>query len=88
LTAGPTYTARTYTRVITDTMCGADYAKMQLIPESKCIRECVRNGGKYAFLQEFSCSMPALYTLTSSREDHFLVKEDICGPLIFHQMKS
>jgi hypothetical protein len=30
----------------------------------------------------------ALYTVTSSLEDYFLVKEDICDPLIFHQMKS
>jgi hypothetical protein len=33
-------------------------------------------------------SIPALYAHASSMEDHFLVREDICGPLIFHQMKS
>jgi hypothetical protein len=50
LTAGPTYTTRTYTGVITDTMCEADHAKMQITPESKCVQECVRNGAKYALL--------------------------------------
>ncbi len=45
--------AKTYTGVITDTMCGADHAHMGVNPESKCVIECVKNGGgkyKYALL--------------------------------------
>jgi hypothetical protein len=51
LTAGPGYVpSRDYTGIITDSMCGADHAKMQLTPENKCVQECVRNGAKYALL--------------------------------------
>jgi hypothetical protein len=51
LTAGPGYVpSRDYTGIITDSMCGADHAKMQLTPESKCVQECVRSGAKYALL--------------------------------------
>ncbi|MBI5281232.1 MAG: hypothetical protein HY858_06065 [Candidatus Solibacter usitatus] len=45
--------ARTYTGVITDTMCGADHAHMGITPAGKCVRECVQSGGgrwKYALL--------------------------------------
>jgi hypothetical protein len=34
-------TSRTFTGVITDTMCGPNHAKMHVTPESKCVRECV-----------------------------------------------
>lgn len=47
--------ARTYTGVVTDTMCGADHAHMGVSPDAKCVRECVRSGGgkwKYALLVE------------------------------------
>jgi len=50
LTAGPTYTIWTYKGVITDSMCGTDHSKMQIAPESKCVRECVQSGAKYALL--------------------------------------
>jgi hypothetical protein len=44
---------KTYTGVITDTMCGADHAHMGITPDAKCVRECVRMPGgewKYALL--------------------------------------
>jgi len=50
LTAGPTYTIWTYRGVITDSMCGSDHSKMQIAPETKCVRECVQGGAKYALL--------------------------------------
>jgi hypothetical protein len=39
---------QTFTGVITDTMCGKDHAMMKVTPDSKCVRECVRLGSKYA----------------------------------------
>ncbi len=42
--AGP----QTYTGVITDAMCGKDHSMMKVTPDSKCTRECVRSGSKYA----------------------------------------
>ncbi|MBI5084588.1 MAG: hypothetical protein HZB13_08330 [Acidobacteria bacterium] len=45
--------ARTYTGVITDTMCGADHSHMGVKPDEKCVRDCVKSGGgrwKYALL--------------------------------------
>jgi hypothetical protein len=33
---------RTFTGVITDTMCGADHSHMGIKPDSKCVRECVK----------------------------------------------
>lgn len=51
LSAAPA--SRTYTGVITDTMCGRDHTHMNISPTDKCVRECVRmkNGKwKYALL--------------------------------------
>jgi hypothetical protein len=42
--AGP----RTFVGVITDTMCGADHKSMGISPDDKCVRECVKQGAKYA----------------------------------------
>lgn len=45
--------ARTFTGVVTDTMCGADHSHMGISPEAKCVRDCVKGGGgkwKYALL--------------------------------------
>ena len=39
---------RTFTGVITDTMCGADHKSMGITPDDKCVRECVKHGAKYA----------------------------------------
>lgn len=41
---------QTFTGVITDTMCGADHSQMGVKPVSKCVRECVKSGSKYALL--------------------------------------
>jgi hypothetical protein len=41
---------QTFTGVITDTMCGADHSMMNVKPDEKCVRECVKNGSKYALL--------------------------------------
>ncbi len=42
--------AKTYTGVVTDTMCGADHSKMGVTPVSKCVKDCVKGGAKYALL--------------------------------------
>lgn len=41
--------AKVYTGVITDTMCGADHAHMGISPDAKCVRECVRAGKQWKF---------------------------------------
>lgn len=43
---------RTFTGVITDTMCGKDHAAMKVSPDSKCVLECVKHdkSNKYALL--------------------------------------
>lgn len=52
LVAGPlTAASETHVGVITDTMCGADHAPMKMSPDSKCVRECVKHGSKYALLE-------------------------------------
>jgi hypothetical protein len=47
--------AKTYTGVITDTMCGKNHAAMGVKPDDKCVRECVKSSGgkvKYALLSD------------------------------------
>jgi hypothetical protein len=48
--AGP---KKTFTGVITDTMCGADHKMMNVKPDSKCVIDCVKMGTewKYALLE-------------------------------------
>lgn len=47
LAAGAT---KTYTGVITDTMCGKSHAAMGVQPDVKCVRECIKSGnGKYKY---------------------------------------
>ena len=41
---------KTFTGVITDTMCGKDHAMMNVKPDSKCVTDCVKEGSKYALL--------------------------------------
>lgn len=42
---------KTYTGVITDTMCGKDHKHMGAVDEAKCVRDCVKSGRyKYALL--------------------------------------
>jgi hypothetical protein len=46
---------KTYTGVITDTMCGRNHAAMGVQPDAKCVRECVKSGNgrvKYALLSD------------------------------------
>lgn len=43
--------SKTYTGVITDTMCGKDHKHMGATDEAKCVRDCVKSGQfKYALL--------------------------------------
>ncbi len=44
LTAGLAFAAapKTFTGIITDTMCGASHKAMHVTPDSKCVRECVK----------------------------------------------
>jgi len=42
--AGP----RTFTGVVTDSMCGKDHSAMKVNPDSKCVLDCVKAGSKYA----------------------------------------
>lgn len=34
---------QTFVGVITDTMCGANHKAMNISPESKCVKECIRH---------------------------------------------
>jgi hypothetical protein len=34
---------RTFTGIITDTMCGANHKPMKVAPDAKCVIECVKN---------------------------------------------
>lgn len=43
--------AKTYTGIITDTMCGKDHSHMGVSPDARCVRDCVKSGQyKYALL--------------------------------------
>jgi hypothetical protein len=53
---------RTFTGVITDRMCGADHAMMNVKPDSKCVRECVKAGSAYALIQAGK-----VYTLSNAK---------------------
>ena len=42
---------KTFTGVITDTMCGKDHAHMKIQPIEECVKQCVKAGkDKYALL--------------------------------------
>ena len=52
LSAGAT---RSYTGVITDTMCGKSHAPMGVQPDANCVRDCMKSGNgkwKYALLSD------------------------------------
>ncbi len=54
---------KTFTGVITDTMCGKDHKHMGATDEAKCVRDCVRSGQyKYALL-----TGNAVYVLSDQR---------------------
>jgi hypothetical protein len=38
----------TFNGIVTDTMCGANHKMMNVTPDAKCVRECVKAGYKYA----------------------------------------
>jgi hypothetical protein len=42
--------SQTVTGVVTDTMCGANHKAMNVTPDSKCVRDCVKMGAKYALV--------------------------------------
>ena len=49
---GSAQSSRTFTGVITDTMCGASHAAMKVTPDSKCVLECVKSSSvKFALLE-------------------------------------
>jgi hypothetical protein len=41
---------KTFTGVITDSMCGKDHAMMNVKPDAKCVTDCVKAGSKYALI--------------------------------------
>ena len=59
--AAPPAQSKSYTGVITDTMCHRDHKAMKISPETKCVRDCVGDGKtyKYALLTDDN-----LYTLS------------------------
>ncbi len=40
---------KTYTGIITDTMCKLDHTHMNVTPEAKCVRDCVGDGKTYKY---------------------------------------
>ncbi|MEZ5398775.1 MAG: hypothetical protein R2729_03845 [Bryobacteraceae bacterium] len=40
---------QTFIGVITDTMCGADHKPMNVTPETKCVKDCVRMDKKVKY---------------------------------------
>lgn len=53
---------RTFTGVITDKMCGANHSMMNVKPDSKCVRECVKAGSVYAL-----AAAGKVYTLSNAK---------------------
>jgi Protein of unknown function (DUF5818) len=41
--------SKTYVGVITDSMCAGDHAAMKVMPEAKCVKECVRDGKAFQY---------------------------------------
>jgi hypothetical protein len=43
--------SRSFTGVITDSMCGMNHSHMGVSPDAKCVRECVKgSNGKYKYV--------------------------------------
>ena len=42
---------RTFTGIVTDKMCGADHTAMNVKPDARCVRECVKAGSQYALVE-------------------------------------
>lgn len=47
--AAPAQESKTYTGVITDTMCRADHKPMKVSPDPKCVKDCVGDGATYKY---------------------------------------
>jgi hypothetical protein len=47
LAGGAPQARQTFTGIITDSMCLGNHAMMQITPDAKCVRECVKHGSKY-----------------------------------------
>jgi Protein of unknown function (DUF5818) len=47
--AAPPTPSKTYTGVVTDTMCSRDHKAMKIAPDSKCVRDCVGDGRTYQY---------------------------------------
>lgn len=45
----PAQEHQSYVGVITDTMCGANHAAMNIKPDAKCVRECVKDGKTFQY---------------------------------------
>jgi hypothetical protein len=41
--------SKTYVGVITDTMCAGDHAAMKVMPDAKCVKDCVRDGRTFQY---------------------------------------
>jgi hypothetical protein len=54
--------SQTFTGVITDSMCGASHKMMNVTPDSKCVRECVKAGSTYALVVDGK-----VYTLSDQK---------------------
>jgi hypothetical protein len=42
---------RTFTGIITDSMCVADHKHMNAGPDPECVKACVKNGDKYVLFE-------------------------------------
>lgn len=47
--AGPVNETKTYTGIVTDTMCGREHASMKMGADPQCVRACVGDGKTYKY---------------------------------------
>ena len=47
----PAQAKRTFTGIVTDKMCGADHTALNVKPDAKCVRECVKAGSQHALVE-------------------------------------
>jgi hypothetical protein len=59
--ASPAPETKTYTGVVTDTMCLREHESMQIAPLAKCVRDCVGDGKTYKYAL---MTKDAVYTLS------------------------
>lgn len=72
--AAPQQASKTYTGVITETMCGRNHQAMKIAPDAKCVRDCVGDGKtyKYALL-----TGDKLYTLSDQETPAKFAAENV-----------